>query len=278
MSNIRIVTDSSSDVLSLDGVEFASAPLKIIAGDREFVDNSSLDVSEMTEFFSSYKGQSQTSCPNAADWIDAFGGAEHIVCVTITSGLSGSYNAASVAARIYESEHPGRRVFVVDSLSAGPEITLLLYRCAEMVRRGVEFDHLCESITRYRETTGLLFMLKSLRNFANNGRVSPATAKIAGLLGICVVGRASDEGTLEPIDKCRGEAKSLESILSHLDANGLCAGRVSIAHNQNAAGAKKLRAMIKARFPEVTTEVHELRGLCSYYAEEGGILVGYEKR
>ena len=278
MSNIKIVTDSSADVLTLEGVEFASAPLKIITDGREFTDDAMLDVAEMTEFLSTYKGKSQTSCPNAADWIDAFGGAEQIVCLTITSGLSGSYNAAQVAARIYESEHEGRRVFVVDSLSAGPEITLLLYRCAEMVRRGVEFDHLCESIMRYRESTGLLFMLKSLRNFANNGRVSPAVAKIAGLLGICIVGKASDEGTLEPIDKCRGEGRSLDSILAHLEANGLCTGRVSIAHNQNAIGAKKLRSMIKARFPEVKTEVHELRGLCSYYAEQGGILVGYEKR
>ena len=121
-------------------------------------------------------------------------------------------------------------------------------------------------------------MLKSLKNFANNGRVSPAIAKLAGLLGICIVGRASDEGTLEPTDKCRGEAKSLESIVKQLDAAGLNEGRVSIAHNQNSAGAKKLRTMIKAHFPNVTTEVHELRGLCCYYAELGGILVGFEKR
>lgn len=278
MSNIRIVSDSSADMLTLEGVDFACAPLKIITDEREFTDDAELDTAEMAEYFSTYKGKSQTSCPNAADWIDAFGDAEEIVCFTITSGLSGSYNAASVAARIYEKEHEGRRVFVVDSLSAGPEITLLLYRCAEMVRRGVEFDRVCDQIMKYKESTGLFFMLKSLKNFANNGRVSPAVAKLAGLLGICIVGKASDEGTLEPVDKCRGEAKSLDSIVKHLEAAGLSAGRVSIAHCQNPAGAKKLRSMIKARFPEATTEVHELRGLCSYYAELGGILVGYEKR
>ncbi len=278
MSKIKIVTDSSSDLLSLEGVSFASAPLKIITDGREFTDDDALDVVEMAEYFSSYKGKSRTSCPNAADWIDAFGDAEQIVCFTITSGMSGSYNAASVAAQIYEKEHEGRRVFVVDTLSAGPEITLLIYRCAEMVRRGVEFDRVCESIMRYKESTGLYFMLKSLRNFANNGRVSPAVARIAGILGICVVGKASTEGTLEPTDKCRGEAKSLDTIVKRLTEDGLSVGRVSIAHCQNTAGAKKLRSMIKARFPEVKTEIRELRGLCSYYAEQGGILVGYEKR
>ena len=278
MSNIKIVTDSASDILELEGVDLAVAPLKVISDEREFVDDASLNAAEVSAYFAAYKGRSQTSCPNAADWIDAFGDAEQVICMTITSGLSGSYNAASVAAQIYEKEHAGRRVFVVDSLSAGPEISLLLYRCAEMIRHGVEFDHICENITKYKETTGLLFMLKSLRNFANNGRVSPAVARIVGLLGICIVGRASDEGTLEQLDKCRGEAKSLETIVRRLEENGLCTGRVSIAHCQNAMGAKKLRALIKAKFPEAKAEIHELRGLCSYYAELGGILVGYEKR
>ena len=278
MSNIKIVTDSASDILELEGVDLAVAPLKVISDEREFVDDASLNAAEVSAYFAAYKGKSQTSCPNAADWIDAFGNAEQVICMTITSGLSGSYNAASVAAQRYEKEHAGRRVFVVDSLSAGPEISLLLYRCAEMVRHGVEFDRICENITKYKETTGLLFMLKSLRNFANNGRVSPAVAKIVGLLGICIVGRASDEGTLEQLDKCRGEAKSLETIVRRLEENGLRTGRVSIAHCQNSMGAKKLRALIKAKFPEAKTEIHELRGLCSYYAELGGILVGYEKR
>ena len=50
---------------------------------------------------------------------------------------------------------------------------------------------------------GLIFVLQSLKNFANNGRVSPAVAKIAGIMGICIIGKASDVGTLEPIHKCR---------------------------------------------------------------------------
>ncbi len=79
----------------------------------------------MANFFNMYKGRSQTSCPNVTDWIDAFGDAEDIICVTITSALSGSYNSACLAKQMYEEEHEGRRVFVLDTLSAGPEITLI---------------------------------------------------------------------------------------------------------------------------------------------------------
>ena len=277
MSNIKIVTDSASDILELEGVDLAVAPLKVISDEREFVDDASLNVAEVSAYFAAYKGRSQTSCPNAADWIDAFGDAEQVICMTITSGLSGSYNAASVAAQIYEKEHAGRRVFVVDSLSAGPEISLLLYRCAEMVRHGVEFDHICENITKYKETTGLLFMLKSLRNFANNGRVSPAVAKIANVLGIRIVGKASDEGTLEPTDKCRGAEKSLSAIVKRLKESGLKTGKVILAHCTNEPAAIRLKNMIEAELPDVTVRITVNLGLCSYYAEKGGLLVGFEK-
>lgn len=102
-------------------------------------------------------------------------------------------------------------------------------------------------------------------------------AKIAGVLGIRIVEKASDAGTLEPTDKCRGEAKSLSTLLSNLKANGLHSGKVQIAHCRNENAARKLEAMIHADLPDVKIAIGENRGLCSYYAETGGLLVGYEK-
>lgn len=277
MRNIRIVADSSADTLSLDTVPFASAPLRIIAGDREFVDDETLDTTEMTGWFDTYKGKSKTSCPNTGDWLDAFADAEEIFCVTITSGLSGSYNAACVAAQIYEADHPGRRVCVIDSLSAGPEMTLMVEKLAQLIQSGLSFEEIRDAVAAYSSKTGLLFMLESLKNFANNGRVSPAVAKIAGLLGIRIVGKASDEGTLEPLDKCRGEEKSLMAILQRLGKAGLHEGRVLIHHCMNSSAAERLASMIREKFPKVRLRIGVCRGLCSYYAEKGGLLVGFEK-
>jgi fatty acid-binding protein DegV len=120
-------------------------------------------------------------------------------------------------------------------------------------------------------------MLESLKNFAANGRVSPAVARITGLLGIRIVGRASDEGTLEPMDKCRGQAKSLEAIIGHLKKAGLSKGKVQIAHCLNEAAADALKGLINREFPQVKVAIHSCLGLCSYYAEKGGLLVGFEK-
>ena len=141
----------------------------------------------------------------------------------------------------------------------------------------MEYEVICENITAYLKKTGLLFMLKSLKTFANNGRVSPLVARVVGIAGICIVGKASNEGTLEPMHKCRGQQKSLVTLVDELQKQGYRGGKISIGHCQNPDGAKLLTEMIVARFPNATAETHALCGLCSFYAEKGGILVGFEK-
>ena len=277
MKKIRIVADSSANVLGLAQIPFAVAPLKIITNEKEFVDDPTLDANAMVAWFDSYKGKSKTSCPNPSDWLDAFADGDEIYCVTITSGLSGSYNSACIAKQMYESENPGKQVCVIDSLSAGPELALIIEKLEELIGKGLTFGEISENIQSYQKQTGLVFMLESLKNFAANGRVSPAVAKIAGVLGIRVVGKASDQGTLEPTNKCRGEAKSLSAIVCRMQEMGLKKGKVRIAHCQNEEAAQTLKKMLLSALPGVHVQIHPCRGLCSYYAEKGGLLVGFEK-
>ena len=277
MSIRKIVADSSADTLTLDGVDFASAPLTILTDEKEYVDNAVLDVAGMTEDLLKYHGRSSTACPCVGDWWAAFGDAEEIFCVTITSNLSGSFNAAKIAAQEYEENHPGRRVFVLDSLSTGPEMRLLLERLREDVAAEMAFEAICEDVTAYSAKTGLLFVLESMKNLANNGRVSKLAATAAGILGIRAVGKASDVGTLEMLEKCRGEQKALAAVVEHMRAQGYMGGAVRISHVGNEAVACKLQNMLAVVFPKADIEVYSARGLCSFYAEKGGLLVGFEK-
>ena len=121
-------------------------------------------------------------------------------------------------------------------------------------------------------------MLKSLKNFANNGRVSPLVAKLVGIAGICIVGRASAEGTLDPAHKCRGESRAIDTLLSELETQGLRRGRVSIGHCRNENAALLLKEKIADKFPQVQVEIHTFCGLCGFYAELGGVLIGFEKQ
>lgn len=275
---VKIVTDSSSDLYDLGDIPFASAPLSIMTDERQFVDDDNLNVEEMVRYLAAYSGRSRTSCPNLGDWLAAFGDADEVYCITITSGLSGSYNAASIAAKQYEEDNPGRRVLVVDSHSTGSEMVLLAEKIRDLLLLGRSFDEISAEIEKYsHKETGLLFILESMRNLANNGRVSPLVAKFAGMIGIRALGRASDVGTLEMLDKCRGTQRAIQTLYERMKSFGYVGGRVRIATCFNPTAAEKLAELIKRDFPDADIALRGCRGLCSFYAERGGILVGFEK-
>lgn len=277
MQNYKIVADSSCDFTELAGANFEAAPLKIITAEKEYTDDAALNVEEMVNALLAYQGKSSTSCPNVGDWLEAFGDAEQVFCVTITGTLSGSYNSAVQAKKHYEELYPGRRVYVLNSLSAGAEIGLLLHKMKELIHAGREFDEVCAEIEAYSQKTGLLFVLESMKNLANNGRVSPLVAKMAGFLGIRVIGKASDRGDLEQLHKARGEKKMLETTVETLQELGLKSGKVFIAHCLNPQVAEALAKLLKERLPQVEITIYPCGGLCSFYAEKGGLMIGFEK-
>ena len=86
----KIVVDSSSNLYALPGVDFACVPLKIVTDEQEYLDDGTLDAVGMARSLRTYKGKTSTSCPNVADWLAAYEGAEQIFVATITGTLSGS--------------------------------------------------------------------------------------------------------------------------------------------------------------------------------------------
>ena len=260
----------------LPDVAFESVPLKIRSADREYLDNTELDIGEMVATLKAEKTAASTSCPNMMEWLDAFGDAEQVFAVAITSQLSGSYNAALQAAHDFKQEDSDRRIMVIDTLSAGPELQLIIEKLRECILAGGTFEQIRTTVRNYTKHTHLLFSLQSLDNFAKNGRCSMALAKMVGVLGIRVVGKASDQGTLEPLNKVRGEQKALESLLNELARGNFRGGKIRIAHCFNLKSAETLRKMILDCFPGSDIEIVSCGGLCSYYADLGGLLVAYE--
>ena len=272
-----IVADSSSNLLSFPGVNFASVPLKIVTDAREYVDDAALDTAAMLADLESYKGRSGTSCPNVGDWLDAFGDAECVFAITITSNLSGSYNASLQAKAEYEDTYPGRRVCCLDSLSAGPELALIAEKLAELIDSGLSFEEVEEQIRTYMGKTHLQFMLECMDNLAKNGRVSPIVAKACGILNIRVAGCASAVGTLQPDHKCRGTKKALETIVKDMVEKGYEGGKVIIDHVYNPEAAETLKGKLLELYPNAPIRVGKCGALCSFYAERGGLMIGFEE-
>ena len=275
---IKIVGDSASNLFTLDGVNYECAPLRIVTDNKEYVDTIELDISTMVQEMSEYKGKSSTACPGIGDYLAAFEGYDIVYVVTIISTLSGSYNAAVQAAEQYMDENPGKKVFVVDSYTAGGEQKLHLEKLRDLVLEGKDFDTVCKEITEYKDNgTSLVFSLESMINLANNGRVPMVVAKALNFIGLRMIGIVSEEGQIHPTDKARGAKKALEVIYAKMKSEGYKGGRLRIDHCFNEETAEKIKEMALAEFPESDVRIAPTGALCSFYAEKGGLMIGFEK-
>lgn len=272
----RIVCDSSSNVFAIPGVHYTTVPMKVVAGAKEYIDGPQLNLQGMVEDLKNHKGKSGSSCPNVQEWLDAFGDADCVFGITITKHLSGSYNAAQQAAMTFMEENPDKKAYIFDSLSTGPEMMMLVDKIRELMEGGLDFEAVKEQVLDYHNHNHTLFCLQSMTNLARNGRVSPAVAKIAGLLGIRVVGDVKG-GEITPVHKPRGEKKALQHLVEMMAERGLREdGLVRIAHCFAPETAQALANLVCERFPGSRIIMEPTTALCSFYAEEGGLIIGFE--
>lgn len=277
----KIVVDSSCDLRELtfahtEKIGFAVVSLKIIVGEREFVDEKGLDTVEMLEVMENHHGKTSSSAPNAGEWKEAFADGENVFAITISGALSGSAAGAHTARHLLEQEGINKNIKIIDSLSTGPEMTLYVEKLVEYIEQGLSFEKVSAKIDKYAKNVRLLYVLESLDNLIKNGRVSKLEGGLAGLLGIRILGTASSEGTLELLHKCRGQKKVYDQMLNRMLEDGFDGGRVVISHCLNEQWAEYLKTKIKEKFASCKVTVMPAGGLCSYYAQRHGILLGYE--
>ena len=271
----KIVSDSSSNVLTMGNAHFASVPMKVRA-EKEYVDDLNLDLAGMVADLKVHKGTSGSACPSVGEWLDAFGDADMVFCTTMSKGLSGSYNAACEAARIYMEENEGKQAYVFNTLSAGPQQAFLNEKVLELAAQGLDFETIKEKATEYYNNTHILFCLESMMNLARNGRVSIAVAKIAGVLGIRAVGDVK-AGMITPVHKPRGARKATETLVEMIKERGFYDGaQLRIAHCFGEQQAKDLADAVLAQFPNARVTIEPTTALCSFYAEAGGLMIGFE--
>lgn len=277
MENIKLIIDSSSNMKSNPDHNVEVVPLTISFGGKDYIDDQNLNIREFLNDMNQNQIAGKTTCPSIQAWLNALEGTEKAIIITMTSGMSGTFSSALQAKTMYEEKHPTSQIIVVDSRSAGPELTIVLHGIEKMIQGDIRFVDLEEVIAKFRMRTHLLFILQSLHNLSLNGRVSPVVAKVAGLLKINLIGTASKEGKLEPLTKARGMKKAIRELLKYMKDDNYHGGEVIIDHCENEKDAEIIKDKILAEYPDAQVTIRPMRGLCSFYAEEGGIMVGFHE-
>lgn len=275
-----IVSDTSCDIRALEplspGVQFALVPFKIRIGQREYVDLPTLNVPQMMQAMTDYNGASTSACPSPEEWAERFLQGDEVIALTISSNLSGSYNAAMAARDMVLEEHPEKKIFVLDTLSCSGALASAAMLANRMIGEGAGFEAVCQALTEQNAAGHILFALASFDNLAKNGRVSKVVGFIAGRLNMRVLGRRTADGKIDFFYKTRGESRVLARILEQMDRDGFDGGTpVQLAHCNNENAAALLVRGIRAKWPQAEVLVHPCGGLCSFYAQDQGLILTY---
>lgn len=285
-----LIADSSCNlrgyVPSAPDCSFAIAPLKIEIAGQEYVDDEHLDVEDLNRRIAEEKTASGSACPSAGKWAELFHSADKVIAITISANLSGSYEAAlmgrTIAMDEYIRDHAGsiegKNIQVINSKAAGGPLEVAVVLIDRYLTENPEasFEQVANYAQEIIEHSQVLFSLSSYDNLVKNGRMPKLVGTVASSLAIRMLGTASPQGTIKVVAPTRGDKKTNHKIIECMTADGFHGGMVYIDQVDNAKGASHLRDAIMSTWP--TAEVHILPcgGLCSYYAEQTGLIVGYE--
>ena len=276
----KIIVDTGCDYKVLEtsnpNIAYAQVPFKINVGDRVYVDDVNLDMTEMIADLRSTKEKSGSACPSPQDYLDAFGNADEIYVFTISGPMSGSNNSAVLAAQMRKEENPDVKIYVMDTLSIGGTMCLLVDKTVEWLEQDLPFETVCANIVEYRKKVEVVFMLDNIDNLVNNGRMSRVAGLAVNLLGINIMLTASDIGHVEVLGKSRGTAKCMQAIYKQMLKYGYGGGKVVVAYSENKAAADKMCKIIREYYPEVEIKIVKMCGLCCYYSYITGLMVGFE--
>lgn len=283
-----IVADSSCNLRSIEASDesanYATVPLVIHVGGVDYVDDENLDVHELNRIITEEPEASSSSCPSAGVWAEQFRKYDNVIAITISASLSGSYEAATMARNIvldeYAREHEGvisgKNIHLVDSRAAGGKLEVLVTSLSRYLSNSEPtFDEAVAFIDNMEEKSQVLFSLSSYENLTKNGRMPRLAGTLASRLNIRVLGTASQEGTIKIVGPARGEKKMAKKIIASMEADGFSGGLVYIDHVENEPAALQLKQTILERWPESEIHILPCGALCSYYAENQGLIIGY---
>lgn len=276
----KIVTDSGASIRELETnnkeIDFDIVPLMINIGKDVYEDSPDLDVQNFLNTLKTTKQNTSSACPSPEVYANRFVGAENVICFTLSSELSGSYNSAVLGRDIALESNPDVNIFVFNTRSAGAEMDLLIKKSLDLIKNDLVFDDVINQLEKYHKTVDTAFLLESVDNLVRNGRVSKLVGQMIGFLGIRLIGNRTPEGTIQLAHKSKGQKRALKTLVNELKTKGYTGGKIEINHVMNIDLANDFIKEVTAEFPSASIATRTASALCSYYAEHDGMIVGFE--
>lgn len=192
-------------------------------------------------------------------WEPIVAAGSDVLHVSLSSGLSGAYDAAEMAARQVMEAHPERRVLVVDSLGASSGYGMLVEYVADLRDAGASLEEAYDWAMSHRLNVHHWFFSTDLSSYVRGGRVSRVSGFVGTALKICPVLNMNDEGKLIPRDKIRTKAKAAKDMVErmgqHAQGGRAYDGKCMISMSACREDAEHVRSLIEQAFPALAGKV-----------------------
>ena len=274
---IKIVTDSSADLPNelLEKYKIIVVPMNVSIEGVDYREGVDITPKEFFKKMFASAELPRTSQPSPAVFGEAYSKFpvnSEILCLTISSGLSGTYQSAIIAKGLTKN-----KVTVFDTLAGSLGHGIQIIKAAELAESGHSMEEIVAILTKYRENMNIFILLDTLENIVKGGRLSKFQGSLAKLLNIKVLLQRGDGGTVETLEKIRGKKKSQKRLMeiikdSKKDFSETIFG---ITHTGNLEEAEALKNEIIAQFHPKEVILNYMGATMGTYAGRRGMIISY---
>ncbi|MGL5151954.1 MAG: DegV family protein [Clostridium sp.] len=214
MEKIALITDSACD-LTFDEIQknnINMIPFRIIYSYGEYEDKITITPKEV---YNSFKNEiPTTSLPSMEQLNDLLNeleadGYTHLIAITISSGLSGTFNAL----RLYIEERTSLKYFLYDTSTLSIAEGSIVLDASKMIANGNSFDEIIATLPSLRKKTHTFFTLDTLEYLIKGGRIGKVTGTLGQILDLKPIIKVGDDGIYHNHSKVRGRKKSLNTLI-----------------------------------------------------------------
>lgn len=214
---IRIVIDSSADypAAQLEENKIELIPIGISIGEESFVDKGDVKLDALYALMDKYKKFPKTSQPSPQAFLELFNDAKEkgneVICILLSSALSGTFQSAVLAKDIAEYD----KIYLIDSLAATGIIKIMADYACRLRDNGISAEEIVTRIEELKPHVHAFAAINTLEYLSRGGRISKAAAAVGELANIKPIITVTREGEIGILGKCIGKNKAIRSVLKH---------------------------------------------------------------
>ena len=274
----QLICDSCTDLPAnmLRDPHVTKVALTIQVGPDTIIDDESFDQLDLLKKMRAWPDAPKTACPSPRAYMERFREDGDNYIVTLSSRLSGSYNAAAKAVDLYREEGGKANVHVFDSKSATAGQVQAAILIQELAEAGTPFEKVVEVVEERISRMQTMFVLETLDNLRKNGRLTRVQSLVTGALRVKLLMGGTREGEIEKLGQGLSIRQTLGRMVAYMGKNaGSMGRRLVITHCNCLERAEYVRDQVKQKglFDEII--IAATGGIATVYANDGGVVVAY---